>query len=286
MLAGFVAGGLAGCCATICVQPIDAVKVNLQLPIGPGAPKPTAASVARSLWASGGVGAFYRGIGAGLGRQIIYGSARLGLFRAFSDALVARGPPGQPLSLASKVAAGAGAGLFGSFLGTPMDLVLVRLQTDRALPEAARRNYKGVVDAFLRIAREDGVRGLWKGGAPTVIRATILTSAQMSVSDEAKERLAPFSGKGTTATLLLSSIISGVAASAASLPADMIKTRMQSGSGPTKSFLATGAEVVSKEGVTALWRGLGTYTVRIAPHAIITLILLDVFTPLVKSALA
>lgn len=45
------------------------------------------------------------------------------------------------------------AGGFGSFVGTPFDLVLVRMQADSTLPEVERRNYKNVFDAFGRIVK-------------------------------------------------------------------------------------------------------------------------------------
>ena len=44
----------------------------------------------------------------------------------------------------------------------PTDVVKVRFQANGALPAGARR-YSGTVDAYCTIAREEGVRGLWRG---------------------------------------------------------------------------------------------------------------------------
>ena len=69
------------------------------------------------------------------------------------------------------------AGCFGSFIGTPCDLSLVRMQSDSMSPEAERRNYKNVFDAFGRIVKEEGVTAMWSGAVPTMARAMALNVA-------------------------------------------------------------------------------------------------------------
>lgn len=46
------------------------------------------------------------------------------------------------------------AGFVGSLVGNPADLALIRMQADSRLPEAERRNYTGVGNAFARIIKE------------------------------------------------------------------------------------------------------------------------------------
>jgi len=58
------------------------------------------------------------------------------------------------------------AGGIGSIVGTPADLVLIRMQSDSTLPPEQRRNYKNIFDAFGRIVRDEGVLSCWKGCAP------------------------------------------------------------------------------------------------------------------------
>ena len=81
------------------------------------------------------------------------------------------------------------AGGFGSIVATPCDLVLVRMQADSTLPIEERRNYKGVFNAFSRIASEEGVTQLWNGAFPTMMRACALNVAQLVTFEEVKERL-------------------------------------------------------------------------------------------------
>jgi solute carrier family 25 oxoglutarate transporter 11 len=196
------------------------------------------------------------------------------------------------LSFLSKLAIGALSGASSSLLANPLEVVLVRLQTDLSKPAATRRNYKGVFDGLIRVSREEGVAGLWSGAVPTVLRAAILNAAMLAAADETKERLAVYTGKGTVVTLLLSSFMSGIAASVASLPADMIKTRLQyqspdiNGKLKYSGIVHATRSIISEEGFFSLWRGLPTYTFRIGPHVFFTLVFLDAITPIVSSLLS
>lgn len=45
----------------------------------------------------------------------------------------------------------------------PTDVVKVRFQAMIRLGTGGERKYRGTMDAYRTIAREEGVRGLWKG---------------------------------------------------------------------------------------------------------------------------
>lgn len=63
---------------------------------------------------------------------------------------------------------------------SPPSLLVLRLsQADGRLPAEARRHYKSVGDAIVRIVREEGVVSLWKGCGPTVYRAMAVTAGQV-----------------------------------------------------------------------------------------------------------
>jgi solute carrier family 25 oxoglutarate transporter 11 len=172
------------------------------------------------------------------------------------------------------------AGAFGSFIGTPCDLVLVRMQADSTLPEAERRNYKNVFDAFRRIVSEEGITSCWSGASPTIARAMSLNVAMLVTYDEAKERLNKRLGKDANqrAILFAASMLSACATSTASLPFDNIKTKLQKmkrlpdGSFPYSGFLDCAYKTAAREGITGFWAGLPTYYFRVGPHAIITLL--------------
>ena len=278
----FLAGAIAGVTATTVIQPMDFIKTRLQL-AGEGVRGPSTSplSVIASTYKSGGIPAFYAGLSAAWLRQIVYGSTRLGLFRVVSDA-AARRAHGEPLPFVVKLAIGLTTGGFAAFFGNPADLALVRMQADSALRPEERRNYRGVGDALTRVVREEGVAALWRGSTPTMARAAALNMAMLATADQLKEALAPYlGGQHSLPVLLTSSAVAGVAAAVASLPFDMLKTRLQKqkalpdGTLPYTGLLDAAKKVVGREGPLALYKGLPTYILRVGPHSFIALITLD-----------
>jgi solute carrier family 25 oxoglutarate transporter 11 len=178
----FVNGGLSGSLATVCVQPIDMVKVRLQLGATGGPFAVAAACIKES-----GVSGLYKGLSAGLLRQCTYTTARLGIFNTLSEKLKAAND-GAPLPLYQKAGAGLAAGGLGALVGSPADLSLIRMQADSTLPVDQRRNYKNVGDALVRIVKEDGAVGLFRGAGPTVVRAMALNMGMLASNDQVTQR--------------------------------------------------------------------------------------------------
>lgn len=271
----FVNGGVAGMVATTVIQPVDMVKVRLQL-AGEGArtgPKPTPLSVTREIIARGKVRDLYTGLSAGLLRQAVYTTARLGFFDTFMTSLNLRAKEkGRPVGFAERAAAGLSAGGLAAMIGNPADLALIRMQSDGLKPAAERQNYKSVVDALRSIARNEGVAKLWAGASPTVVRAMALNFGQLAFFSEAKQRLRDTKLTPQTQTLAASAV-AGFFASFFSLPFDFVKTRLQKqqpgpdGALPYRNMADCFRKVAREEGMLRFYRGFTTYYVRIAPHA-------------------
>lgn len=64
--------------------------------------------------------------------------------------------------MAARLLAGCTTGAVAVACAQPTDVVKVRFQASRALSDSACR-YSGTVDAYRTIAREEGIRGLWRG---------------------------------------------------------------------------------------------------------------------------
>eukprot|EP01134_Creolimax_fragrantissima_P004598 CFRG4598T1 len=274
----FVYGGTAGMFATTCIQPIDLVKVRIQLSGEGGAsasrnPFAVGATIVRS----DGFFSLYRGLSAGLLRQATYTTARMGMFRTFTEKL--KGPDGK-ITFSQRVACSLTAGGLGSIVGNPCDLALVRMQADSLLPVDQRRNYKNVLDALVKIAKTDGILGWWRGCLPTVARAMSLNVGMLATYDQAKDKITSHLGAGKV-TNFASSAVAGFFASFMSLPFDFVKTRMQKmkslpdGSMPYKGTLDCFVKVGKTEGPLAFYNGFVTYYFRIAPHAMITLLAVE-----------
>eukprot|EP01083_Nonionella_stella_P172172 590008_1 len=273
----FVFGGAAGMFATSCIQPIDMVKVQIQLQGDGGKniqvhsknPFKIGAFIVREK----GVGGLYHGLSAGLLRQATYTTARMGLFRTFSNAALADGE--KRLAFWKRCLCSLSAGGLASIIGTPADVALIRMQADTTLPPAQRRGYKNVFDALSTMARNDGVMSWWSGCQPTVYRAMLLNLGMLAMYDQSKDFTNKHLGAGHLSTAAAGSI-SAFCACVLSLPCDLIKTRLQKqmpladGSLRFKGVFDCGSQIVRNEGVTALYTGFPTFVARIAPHIIIT----------------
>lgn len=288
MVAPFALGGASGMMATCFIQPVDMVKVQLQLR-GEGAKTKSAGgiSVARELLAKEGFMYFYKGLSAGLLRQATYTTVRLGCFRTISDYL--KGDSKTPPPFWKSSVAGLLAGGIGAVFGTPADVALIRMQADITLPVDQRRNYKNVGNALVRMVKEEGVKGLFAGNTPVVLRAMALNFGMLATHDHAQDYFKQYTSNYHLANLGAKAV-AGFFASFCSLPFDMVKTRLQKqkpgadGKLMYNGVLDCTAKILAKEGPMALYRGFPTYYFRIAPHAMLTLYFLDFLNVTVKKA--
>jgi solute carrier family 25 oxoglutarate transporter 11 len=285
----FVVGGCSAMLASSCVHPIDLAKVRLQLfsTINPNQKKPGFGKILATMIKDEGFKSIYSGLSASLLRQAIYGTARIGLHRKFSDELVRRND-GKPVSFGLKVGSGLASGSLAVLVGTPFDVCLVRMQGDSMKPMSERRGYNNVFDALYKIFRDEGPLKLYSGLLPNLLRGMSINVGMLACYDQAKELVAVHvmdedpTGAPSLKTQMLASVISGFTASVFSLPFDLMKSRLQDGnkySGIPDVFMKT----LRNEGPLAFWTGLDAYYMRTAPHAMIVLMSAEPMIKIFKS---
>lgn len=268
--------------ATCCVQPIDIIKVRLQIRGEQGIANLSPFNVAKEILAEGGVRRFYRGLDSALVRQMTYTTTRFGVYLNVSQYMQKNLPEGKKnISFGQKCLASLIAGATGAFVGNPADLALIRMQADNTLPPEERRNYRNVGDAFIRIVREEGLFELWKGVGPTMVRAMALNLGMLGPYDQSKEILSKLMGDGMS-TNLAASACAGFFASFMSLPFDNVKTKLQrmkrgaDGVYPYRGMTDCAIKTIAKEGPLGFYTGFPTYYARIAPHCMLVLLIGDV----------
>jgi len=159
----FLTGSLSGSIATCCIQPMDMIKVRIQVAAAEG--KPTnPITIGAQIVKTDGPMALYSGLSAGLTRQVIYTGARLGLYDTFTDMVKT---PGQAMPLYKTAGCALAAGGLAAVVGNPADLALIRMQTDSMLPKEQRAGYRHAGHAMSSILKNEGAVGLLKGAAPT-----------------------------------------------------------------------------------------------------------------------
>uniref|UniRef100_A0A915D7R9 Mitochondrial 2-oxoglutarate/malate carrier protein n=1 Tax=Ditylenchus dipsaci TaxID=166011 RepID=A0A915D7R9_9BILA len=254
----FLFGGLAGMGATLFVQPLDLVKNRMQLS-GVGGKKEYNSSFhcMRSIIAKEGFFSIYNGY-------------RPGVYTWLSDKVSGEN---QNPSFVLKLGLGITAGGVGAFVGNPTEVALIRMTSDGRQPVELRRNYKHVFNAISRIFKEEGALALWTGCTPTVARAMVVNAAQLATYFQAKQTLVSnkyFQLQDGIFCHFCASMISGLATTIASMPVDIVKTRIQNmriinGKPEYTGVADVLRRVIANEGFFSLWKGFTPYYMRLGP---------------------
>ncbi|KAJ1666127.1 hypothetical protein IW140_001846 [Coemansia sp. RSA 1813] len=272
----FYFGGFAACAANFFTHPLDLLKVRLQTVKGASG-KNGLGHVVKAIYTEQGVLGFYNGISAAVLRQMTYSMARFATYEAMKKKLELQD---GSLPFYRMAFSGVVAGAVGGICGTPADIVLVRLQNDGSLPVEKRRNYKNAFDGLIRIAREEGGGGLFKGAIPNVSRAMLMTGAQLCSYDAFKQLLlsTPYFSDGLPLHFS-ASFLAGFVATTITSPFDVVKTRIMNAgpASPYKNLLQAMAVIAKEEGPLALYKGWTPAFVRMAPQTILTFIFLEQF---------
>lgn len=257
--------------------------------------KNTLDAAAKIYERAGLVEGLYAGVSAAYLRQWMYGSFRIGIYAYLLEQTqndnISKGKNKNDISFSRKLMMGFTSGGIGSFIGTPSELALVRMSADNKLPPAERRNYSNVIECIVRISKEEGVTKLWRGGTPTVLRATLLGSAQLGITSEIKEKLSRSGVFGPNGSnfyglpmMFCSTLCSSFVANILANPFDVMKSRLQSmpvdanGKAIYSSLTDCLVKSVKSEGIMVLWSGFTPAFVKLAPYSIISLTLADKLT--------
>ena len=176
-------------------------------------------------------------------------------------------------SLPVNIFAGATSGILGAAAGSPFFLVKTRLQSySPFLPVGTQHKYRNAIDGLSQIYRAEGVRGLYRGVGPAMVRTGFGSSVQLPTYFFAKRRLVRHLGMEEGPALhLMSSAASGFVVCCVMHPPDTVMSRMYNQSGN----LYAGAfdclfRTVKTEGLLAVYKGFFAHLARILPHTVRT----------------
>ncbi|KYN04269.1 PREDICTED: mitochondrial 2-oxoglutarate/malate carrier protein-like [Cyphomyrmex costatus] len=266
----FLLGGLSGMAGTCVVHPMDVIKNRMQMHKG----KASILNVISTIYSKEGITTFYSGLTAGLVRQATYTTVRLGIYNQMQDFWRQRYISRPSFAVLAFMAGTAGA--VGAFVGTPADVALVRMTTDGRLPVEQRRNYKNVLDAFVRIAREEGIFTLWRGSVATIGRAVVVNVSQLATYSQVKHLISSrLNVKEGIGLHFGASMVSGFVTAFNSMPFDITKTRIQNMKSTEKppGMISVMMSIAKNEGMGALWKGFWPTYCRIGPHTVLTLVI-------------
>ncbi|KAK3921312.1 ADP,ATP carrier protein 1 [Frankliniella fusca] len=151
----------------------------------------------------------------------------------------------------------------------PIERVKLLLQVQAASTQiAADKQYKGIVDCFVRIPKEQGVLSFWRGNLANVIRYFPTQALNFAFKDIYKQIFLGGVDKNTQFwRYFAGNLASGGAAGASSLcivyPLDFARTRLAAdiGKGPAdRQFSGLGdclKKTFKSDGLTGMYRGFG-----------------------------
>ncbi|CAG0890344.1 unnamed protein product [Cyprideis torosa] len=263
-------GGLASAGAACCTHPLDLIKVHLQTA------QDKSMSISRMtarIVRTQGVLALYNGLSASLLRQLSYSTTRFGIYEVIKQGM---SQSGRDISFQTRVASAAFAGACGGLVGTPADMVNVRMQNDIKLPLESRRNYKHAIDGLYRVLTEEGPRRLFSGATTATGRAVLMTVGQLSFYDQIKMGLLMTSFfQDNLVTHFTSSLLAGAVATTMTQPLDVLKTRSMNAKPGEFSGLWAIVLHTAKLGPIGFFKGYVPAFVRLAPQTILTFVFLE-----------
>ncbi|XP_074834469.1 putative mitochondrial transporter UCP3 isoform X2 [Carettochelys insculpta] len=196
----------------------------------------------------------YNGLVAGLQRQMSFASIRIGLYDSVKQFYSSTGS--ENVSVLARLLAGCTTGAMAVTCAQPTDVVKVRFQAHMRLTDRTKR-YNGTVDAYRTIAKEEGVRGLWKGTLPNITRNAIVNCGEMVTYDILKETLLKYHLMTDTFPChFVAAFGAGFCATVVASPVDVVKTRyMNSTPGQYRNAVSCMLTMVILEGPTAFYKG-------------------------------
>ncbi|KAF2265248.1 mitochondrial carrier [Lojkania enalia] len=269
-------GGAAASMAACFTHPLDQTKYRMQV-------RPYRVSLVRAVHAFAvrdGIPSLWNGLSGSILRQSTYSTTRFALYELFSNKLLSIAPSnnGRLSSQGTVVCAGLAGGVAG-LVGNPAEIVLVRMCADGARPSSERYNYRNLVDAFIRIRREDGLGAYFRGLGPNIVRSILMNVSQIATYAETKKLLTRRFGFGDDIkTHVYASLVAGTVATTMCAPADVLKSRLQNASGVTGnevSILRYIFETSKKEGPDFLMRGWTPAWLRLAPSTVLTFVFME-----------
>lgn len=224
-------------------------------------------------------------------RETSYGGAQWGLYGPLKvlidgGASARNGDVAGGNSVATKIAAGLCAGAIASAAVTPIDLVMVKQFVQSGQVDAIRGIYTsglckgqprapGTLDAYKSIYKKEGFTGLYRGWGPNTFRAACITASLTASYDQTKEVAMHFSLSEGPFLHIIASITSGLTASVACAPMDLIKARVMAAPEQYPTAWSAAVSTFRTDGARGFYVGTTANIMRLCPAIIIQMPIME-----------
>lgn len=238
---------------------------------------------------------FYTGLSSGLTRQIVYTSARLGCYPIFRDGILSaeaamglkKNADPTSANIFDRALAGASAGIFASFLSSPVEVCLVLQTTSKEKLSMLRAGKEAL--------KSNGLGAFWRGFGALGSRAALVGISQVAVHDQVLTNLRRMNGKRQSPmndnyVVNFASVITAFVYGVVTMPVEVARVRMSA-----EAKLPAGAEkryhnvvqcigrIVREEGVLSMYDAFLPYFCRCAMHTVLCFFTIEYVTRMIKS---
>ncbi|XP_055535266.1 mitochondrial thiamine pyrophosphate carrier-like [Wyeomyia smithii] len=173
-----LAGGMTGCITRCICQPLDVLKIRLQLQVEPISTHSqiskyrSIVQTVSCIYKEEGLLAFWKGHNPAQVLSLVYGVAQFSFYARLNVVL-------RDITLleshdrARNFICGACSGSFAAFLIMPLDVIRTRL-----VSQDPGKGYRNTFQAVKMIYQIEGVRGLYRGLGPAMLQIAPLTGGQ------------------------------------------------------------------------------------------------------------
>lgn len=276
------AGFSAGVVSTLAVHPFDVIKTRLQIEQH-ASRSGGSFSVMRTITAEAGgpggrglVRSFYRGLMPNMIGNSVSWALYFMWYGNIKDLIKAtRGGHHQDLHSSDYFLASGTSGILTAVFTNPIWVIKTRmLSTARNTPGA----YKSISHGTLDLYRSEGLRGFYRGLLPSLFGVSH-GAIQFMAYEQLKNHFARSrpSNQLTNLDFLYLSAASKIFAGSITYPYQVVRARLQTYDAQVKYKGAWDVvrQVVAKEGVRGLYKGLGPNIVRVLPSTCVTFLVYE-----------
>lgn len=257
-----ISGAIAGAVSRTAVAPLETIRTHLMV----GSSGNSSTEVFQNIMNTDGWSGLFRGNLVNVIRVAPSKAIELFAYDTVNKCLSAK-PGEQPkVPIPPSLIAGACAGVSSTICTYPLELVKTRLTIQRGV-------YKGIIDAFVKILREEGPGELYRGLAPSLIGVIPYAATNYFAYDtlrKAYKKLFKQEKIGNIETLMIGSL-AGAFSSSATFPLEVARKHMQvgalSGRQVYKNVFHALSSILEHEGLGGLYRGLGPSCMKLVPAA-------------------
>ncbi len=251
----FLAGTCSGLTGSLLFQPLEVLKTRLQ-----ESPRSNLHSITSCIYQTSGLKGFWRGTTISALRIVpssglffvtilhyrylaLVASLRNPRFKFLTDA------DGLKLSTTGHLITGGAARASIGAIMMPFTVLKTRFEAERY-----HTSYQSIIGAIQTILKTEGMAGLFRGWGSTLARDTPHTAIYVGTYERLKKHL---DVEERPLRRIAASISSGIIASMLTQPFDMVRARIQISPNTHPNFFMAVGQVVGREGIVGLFRGLG-----------------------------